>query len=218
MERNNGGDVFIDELRMELMYPRLWRRHKTNDRPTTSKTGHSRMQIAEYGFSTGQVSKQVINKALNDYLRVNDGVTIYSRRLVKQCNIYVRKKDRTGRDTNKTEAEDGPGNHDDLVIATGLAFIGYPDAALLSDDGLIPFRSDGPSTSNKSPIEVMADLAKVSQKADPSFLMPVTGVTELPKDDSIQAEVLRFAEQLGGIPIASEMPPTSIQKHTFGRR
>lgn len=222
VERNNGGDAFIDDLRMELMYPNLWRKKIINDKPTTTAK-KNRMKIAEYGFSTGQASKSQLNSALQNFFRADDeGIKVNSRRLLKQFQIYVRKKDRTGRDTMKTEAESGPGNFDDLVIAAGLAMIGLPDAVVTGSEGLMPFQpTQRLSYSDPVPqtqIEALSDAAKVKMGSDPMFLMPYTGLQELSKDDSIQAELARFTQQLGALPLASQMPTVTSRKHQFNLR
>jgi intein/homing endonuclease len=116
VERNNGGDTLIDSLRHDVMYPRVWRKKDINDkpRPMHSKLKQRPMKVSPYGFSTSAASKPTLNKFLLDFIRTNDeGYAIFSKRLLKQFQTYVRKRDRAGRDTMKTEAEDGAGNFDD---------------------------------------------------------------------------------------------------------
>jgi hypothetical protein len=207
IERNNGGDAFIDDMRYDLMYPNLWRKTDINDRPTRGQKRNS-IKVAEYGFYTGQASKPTLNKALIDYLQPEGGYKVYSRRLLKQLQIYVRKKDRAGRDTDKTEAEEGPGNHDDLVIGLGLACIGINDAATQISGGLIPFQES-----------MQGDLGIIEGqeshiKLDQTVLAPMGGFVEIPPDVSIPSEIIRFAEQLGALPTSIEnMPPVNRQKH-----
>ncbi|MCK9558805.1 MAG: hypothetical protein M0R50_12320, partial [Candidatus Cloacimonetes bacterium] len=166
------------------------------------------IQLADYGFYTGQASKPTLNKALVDYLQPDGGYKIYSHRLLKQLNIYVRKKDRAGRDTDKTEAEDGPGNHDDLVISLGLACIGINDAATQIVGGLIPFQE-----SMQTELGIQ-DNDKI--KLDPSILAPMSGFSEMSIDASISGEIIRFAEQLGALPIETQnLPPTANKKYTL---
>lgn len=206
IERNNGGDAFIDDMRYELMYPNLWRKKDINDRPSRSQRKNP-LKLAEYGFYTGQASKPTLNKALIDYLQPLGGYKIYSRRLLKQLQIYVRKKDRTGRDTDKTEAEEGPGNHDDLVIGFGLACIGTTDAASQSTGGLLPFQESMESgfRFTNNPI-----------KLDQSVLAPMSGIVEIPPDVSISGELIRFAEQLGAVPVSAQnMPPISNKRYSL---
>lgn len=139
IERNNGGDIFVEIMKDELRYPKLWRKIDVNDKPNAT----SRVLYGHYGFMTNMASKPALNKYLLNYLRADgEGVKIYSRRLHKQLSIYIRKKTKSGQDTNKTEAEDGPNNHDDLVMATGLAFAGFNDAINLDPTSLIPTRLD----------------------------------------------------------------------------
>jgi hypothetical protein len=208
IERNNGGDAFIDEMRYELMYPNLWRKKDINDRPTRGQKTNA-IKLAEYGFYTGQASKPTLNKALIDYLQQQGGYKIYSHRLIKQLNIYVRKKDRAGRDTDKTEAEEGPGNHDDLVISFGLACIGINDAASQVTGGLLPFQE-----SMQADFGVNNTTDDIRTKYDQSVLAPITGLVDLSADISISGEIVKFAEQLGALPISmSNMPPIANKKY-----
>ena len=221
VERNNGGDAFIDELRYELMYPNLWRKKDINDKPTATAR-QQKMQVAAYGFMTTMASKPKLHKCLLDNLRVDEtGWKIYSRRLVKQLNIYVRKRDKAGRDTNKTEAEDGPGNFDDLVIATGLSFIGIHDAISTGSSGLIPFMPATElhyTTPQESSVEdKLADLILRADGADAAFLMPMSSMETISPDMSVMAELQRFTQQVGAIPIAQSLPSVSVQKHGFGK-
>lgn len=216
VERNNGGDAFIDELRLDLMYPNLWRKVELNDKPNMSGRGN-KVKISEYGFSTGGTTKSVLNKALIDNFRMdNDGVIIYSKRLLKQFNIYVRKKDRAGHDTNKTEAEDGSGNFDDLVIASGLAMIGLPDALSFSGDTLlpgVPQLSDAMSTE-----DAMAGLANILKKNGSQVMVPFASVADEPIEESIQNEILKFATQLGALPMSVPLPASTHSKNPFQKR
>ena len=218
IERNNGGDAFIDDVRLDLMYPNLWRRKDVNDKPTRSRRDVS-IKFGEYGFFTSSASKPTINKALFDYLRPDsNGYKIYSRRLLKQANIYVRKKDRSGRDTNITEAEEGPGNHDDLVIAAGLAFLGINDAAGQSSHGLLPMTSESMPAFSAAYDQAGDDSSPQENYFDPHLLMPISGVTEVTLDVSIAAALERFTNQLGAAPMSRELPPTSTVKHQYFKR
>ena len=209
VERNNGGDAFIDDMRYDLMYPNLWRKHDINDKPTKVQRKNV-IKVAEYGFYTGQASKPTLNKALQDYLSIEGGYKVYSRRLLKQLQIYVRKKDRSGRDTDKTEAEEGPGNHDDLVMGLGLACIGINNAATQTTGGLIPFQE-----SMQTDLGI-PDNPNGLIKLDPTVLAPISGYTEMTPDASVSGEVLRFAEQLGALPIdIQNMPPVAHKKYTL---
>jgi hypothetical protein len=222
VERNNGGDAFIDELRYDLMYPSLWRKKDINDKPSATARRQN-IQVAAYGFMTTSSSKPKLNKTLIDNIRADEnGWKIYSRRLIKQLNIYVRKKDRAGNDTNKTEAESGPGNFDDLVIATGLSFIGISEAISSGSSGLVPFM---PATEllHTIPQELSVEdkitgLVEKASGADPAFLMPMTGIETISPDMSAMAELQRFTQQIGAIPIAQSMPSVSAQKHGFGKK
>src|SRR5690606_35925184 len=51
VERNNGGDGVIDELRIEYGYPNMWRRIKIPDKPGQAP------KLEPYGYFTTDVSK-----------------------------------------------------------------------------------------------------------------------------------------------------------------
>jgi len=207
IERNNGGDAFIDEMRLELMYPNLWRKKIIND---------GSVNYGEYGFMTTTASKPKLNKCLQDYLIVgsdestqpdtevkstHSGIVIRSSRLVKQAHIYVRKKDKLGRDTQKTEAEDGPGNFDDLVIATGLVLIAWQDGMTPAVSGLLPF--DGVSLLDRPPQP--NDTTGKPKRFDQNCLMPMGAMVDVPKDMSIMQELERFTKQIGALPTSNNI-------------
>jgi hypothetical protein len=226
VERNNGGDAFIDDLRTDLMYPNLWRKRTVNDKPTTSNsTRKNPLKIAEYGHYTGSSTKPNLNRLLVTHFREDDeGFTIYSKRLYKQMQIYVRKKDRAGKDTDKTEAESGPGNHDDLVMAGALALVGLNDVGINNTAGLLPFQPQPELSQNVAvpdqqpvvdPNETLGRLTAMASKSDPSFLAPMTLNQILPPDMSAQAEIQKFAKQLGGTPVAQDIPAVRNKRHTI---
>ncbi len=203
IERNNGGDAFIDELRLSLMYPNLWRKKTPQDKP--HKADGVKLKIAEYGFNTGGVSKEQLNQRLIDYIRADSAtVRLYSRRLYKQLQIYVRLKDRAGRDTGKTGAEEGPGNHDDLVIASGLAFVGWPDAIQADSSGLVPFQEQMRQEEYKPPETAEQLLSRCAALAGPNFVMPMPGAPSNLGPMGIMEELERFTRQIGGVPISPQ--------------
>lgn len=200
VERNNGGDIVIDSLRMDYMYPRLWRRLTVNDKPKSmSSSGTARsLQAKPYGFSTSSASKPTLNKLLLDYLseHENEGYQIYSRRLHKQLQTYVRKRDRLGRDTTKTEAEEGAGNFDDLVIAAALALLGVSDASNVQTGIISPFLSAsyGESPVTKSIVDLNNN----------NIFAPISVSPEKLEAESIQEQLDQYMLQLGAVPISEQ--------------
>jgi len=191
VERNNGGDMVIDDLNTEFNYPRLWRKSEFNGRTVT---------VGQYGFFTSSASKPALNKFLLDFIRDKDGegFRIYSRRLWKQLQIYVRKRDKAGRDTGKTEAETGVGNHDDLVMGTGLALVAVPDSYSVDATGSVPFTAQELSSLPADQMRLLARQKELIEKG--GVLMPMAhgggGDAEL----NAQEELMRFTTQLGGLP------------------
>lgn len=198
IERNNGGDAFIDEMRSDLAYPNLWRK---------KSVGLGAVRFGEYGFFTSGASKPVINKVLVDNIRSDEGgYKLYSRRLLNQLQIYVRKKDRAGKDTDKVGAEEGPGNHDDLVMALGLALVGAPDAMSDWSSGLMPI------SLQKAELAGLPTVSHVNI-TDPRLLMPLNVVPEPTRDDTTTANILNFANQLGALPVITSQVPVKPKKN-----
>ena len=231
IERNNGGDILIDELRYNVMYPRLWRRKEINDKPQP-QGGRSRskrarpLKVGSYGFSTSGASKPTLNQFLLNCIRDNsdDGYRIYSKRLLKQFHTYVRKRDRLGHDTAKTEAEEGAGNFDDLVIATALGLLAASDTFIVDSGNLTPY---GPNTSSfksqKGPI-ILSDSQTASLQQDwsskggPSLLMPIALAPDDFPETAARRVVDEYALQLGGIPISQGVPLVTPSKFFYERQ
>lgn len=227
VERNNGGDTLIDSLRYDVMYPRIWRKKDINDKPRPAKASNTQraLKVAPYGFSTSVASKPILNKFLIDYLLDDEenGYKIYSRRLLKQLQTYVRKRDRTGRDTNRTEAEEGAGNYDDLVIACALALLGTADAFMVDSSNLTPVGSGGTFNAQSGPI-ILSDEEQVSrqkiytEQGGASLLMPMTMSPEEIPEISVQRHLDAYTLQLGGIPINQGKPIVTPPKFFYQRK
>jgi hypothetical protein len=180
--------------------------------------------VGSYGFSTTMASKPTINQFLLNYIRDNsdEGYTIYSHRLLKQLHTYVRKRDRLGHDTSKTEAEEGVGNHDDLVIATGLALIGTADGFIVDAGNLTPFggqqtfkESSGPSImSDGKNVDVQSDWAS---KGGAALMMPMSLAPDDLPEVAAQRLVDNYTVQLGGIPISQGKPIVTPSKYFYQR-
>lgn len=211
VERNNGGDIIIDELRYTMMYPRLWRRKDLNDSPRMGRSRRPRaLKVSPYGFSTTQSSKQTLNQyLLNNIREDDDGIAIYSRRLMKQLQVYVRKRDRLGQDTSRTEAEEG---HDDLVMAFALALVGAGDSFIADSGDLLPFKFGGDS----GPVDSQDDdnsMLEIMSRGGTQILAPITVTAD--NTPSMDAEQLmaKFAAQLGGLPADSNQQTVVPRKY-----
>lgn len=227
VERNNGGDILIDLLRDDMMYPRLWRKMTLNDKPRAPGASNKArpVQVQPYGFSTSVASKPAMNKFLLDFIRDKDGegFAIYSKRLYKQFQTYVRKRDRMGHDTNKTEAEEGAGNYDDLVISCGLALIGTGDASVVDSANLIPFGGGENFTSQSGPVVLGDQVRSQSQgefitQGGPGLLMPMALAPEEVPEISAQRQVDAFTLQLGGVPMSNDGPTVVPPKFFYERK
>lgn len=228
VERNNGGDIVIDSLRYDVMYPRLWRKKDINDKPTPTKGTKRRqraLKVSPYGYNTSNASKAILNKYLQDCLRAdtNDTWFIYSKRLYKQLQIYVRKRDRAGRDTGRTEAEDGAGNFDDLVMGTALALVGTGDGFILDSSNMMPTNGSidfkamtGPTIYSDS---AMAEFQKsLLEQGGTTLLMPMAlSPDEYP--DVVASRVIdSYALQLGAVPVSSGKPIIQPKDYFYTRK
>lgn len=134
IERNNGGDGVIDELRLEYGYPNLWRRIVHPDKV------NAEAKIEPAGFFTNELSKIALNKLLINLVGAEQGIIIKSSRLHEQLCTYINHRDKSGRITGKTGAE--VGCHDDNVSALGIclyAMVSNPDP---SKSIVLPFKID----------------------------------------------------------------------------
>lgn len=236
VELNNGGDIVIHMLRNEVLYPNVWRRKEVNDTPRVTGGGKPRaLKVGAYGHNTNQQSKQSLNKLLIDFIRPDDsGYIILSSRLLGQLEKYIRKRDRVGRDTGRTEAEEGAGNFDDLVMACGLAFVGSNDAINVDVTGMAPVTQD---IGQLQPINIMSDanapspvvvkktddgmgdrLSSFAMHGGPGMLAPfIMAPDELP-DESAKRAIEEYALQIGGIPASEGKPIVTPNKYYFEKR
>jgi hypothetical protein len=142
--------------------------------------------------------------------------------LHKQLQTYVRKRDRLGRDTNKTEAEEGAGNYDDLVIACALALVGTGDAGVSDSSNLIPFGGNQTFASQKGPI-ILSDGQRVVQQKEyieqggPNLMMPMTLAPDEIPEISAQRQLDAYTLQLGGIPMGDGKPTVVPPKFYYER-
>ena len=175
-------------------------------------------------FSTSVASKPILNKYLIDFIRdkEDDGYKIYSKRLLKQIQTYVRKRDRVGRDTNKTEAEEGSGNFDDLVIATALALVGSGDAMVADSANLMPFGGNTDFKSQTGPTiysnQQSAEMQKeMMESAGPALLAPMSLAPDEFPEVSAQRQLDAYAMQLGAIPVGQGKPLVTPPKWFHSR-
>lgn len=201
VESTGIGKTICQELNNELMYQNLYRRPKKDAFNKASKYG-------DVGFNTGPSTKPFLVKALCDNIGA-ERMLIKSNRLVKELTIYVHLKN------SKTGAEPGKGNNDDLVMATGLAFVGMNLATMQDMTGLVPVRSMEVKPESHDAAATVSQLQQVVQAGGPSVLLPVLKTDDDAKAPmSIAQELGNFAKQLGGIPIdKGKMSTVNPQKH-----
>lgn len=218
IERNNGGDNLIDTMRHTFQYPKIWRKKDINDRPNMSG-GQRALKIDQYGFFTSIASKPTLNRLLLDYLRDNadEGYKVYSRRLLKQLNTYVRKRDKSGRDTGQTEAEEGANNYDDLVIAFALALVGVSDFFGSNDGPGAPVLAVSDFTSMSGPLVLDdSEMVRYHQALIDKTNNPYIPFISTPDDThelSIQRQLDNFTYQMGAIPMTQSGPVITPPKY-----
>ena len=123
----------------------------------------------------------------------------------------MRKRDRIGRDTNRTEAEDGAGNFDDLVMAAALALVALSDNLQVDATNLMPTGSNSSYKSQTGPmiltdagmLEVQEDL---SEKGGSQLLMPMSLSPDDVPELAAQRVIDAYTVQLGGIPMSGAKP------------
>jgi len=134
VERNNGGDGVIDELRLEYGYPNLWRRIRIPDKAGVKP------KLDPYGHFTTDISKIGLNKMMINLLGRPECVKVYSSRLHDQLCTYINHRDRGGRPTGKTGAE--VGCHDDLCLGAGLGLVALVSNPDPNKSKVLPFKID----------------------------------------------------------------------------
>lgn len=209
VERNNGGDLFIDDLRDDCAYPRVWRKVENIQKPGSTSTRYH-----EYGYFTVDSTKFALNRALIDHVREdNNGVITLSSRLYKQLATYVRHRDRSGRDTGKTGAQHG--SFDDLVMAFAMALIGLEDAHSHNEAGLVPLVTDLTMV-DTPPAVVIADTAnKFLEKGGRGLVAPMMAQVDDSPELNIMYELNKYAQQIGSLPISEANTFVKQKKYNF---
>lgn len=164
------GYAVIQELRDRLQYPNLWREIR------------GQHQVKDYGYVLSPQGKAILNKSL--IAAVGMDLIIHSHRLFKQITTYVHLK------ANKTGAEPGIGNYDDLVLALGCAMVAVE--SVVGGDPMMFVESDGTGPVLTDPTLVVEQVLAGSRDA---MLPLVSGGEDLPP---VENELLKFTQQLTG--------------------
>ena len=134
-ERTGLGSSFCQDLNNMVCYPNLYRQEMV----TAKKT-----KFGKVGFPTSPSTKPTLNKTMLDFLvpsaeweagEAEDSgcFKIRSTRLKKEFEIYVNLS------PQKTGAEPGTGNHDDLVISSALGLLGINQSISHGSSTLTPY-------------------------------------------------------------------------------
>jgi hypothetical protein len=215
VENTGIGKATCQELYEDLSYPNMYRSRR--------KRSDLKFKMGVLGYSTTGQSKSLIDKALIDGLGEGEGtITTKSSRLYKEAMIYVRLTN------NKTGAEPGKGNNDDLIIAMGLALVGAPDIIRVSGQTLIPYHNASAPIVQPNLIDrdnMLAEHNRLSRMGGGrDLLLPILNSSEsrMPGGQKISEEVTKFTQQLGGITLDSKgvrtkrkMSTVKVQKHTL---
>jgi hypothetical protein len=195
-ERTGMGVTVCQDLE-ELGYPSIFRR---NMLPSASDKSAATQNRGAIGYNTTGVGKPIVNKAMIDNLG-DGGFKIKSHRLVLQAETYVHKG------ASKTEAEEG--SNDDLIISSGLAFVGINMAMSRQNSTLLPFTARinfgaGPK-----------DDSEPVKTHDFTAICPI-GTSAQPDPKLTQeAELIKFTQSLIAPITDSSMKPVTHRKHTL---
>jgi hypothetical protein len=189
VERNSIGISVIQELDQDLSYPNLFREVKTSSRLKKTR--------GKYGFHTSNMTKPELNAAMINLIG-EDGYTIKSMRLKHEADIYVHKS------KTRTEAEEGVGNTDDLIIAAALGLYAIPEAMKMASSQLLPYHSTGFAPElrdpNKSWEERHKDMiSKHASGAGKGLLAPLSINSEESNiSEKIKDHMQKFIIDIGG--------------------
>lgn len=194
VERDAWGSSVIQRLNIELCYPNIYRHVK--ERINLTKVNE------RYGFPATVVGKTDRDTNMVQCLGEHGGFMTRSERLVREAEIYIHLN------ASRTGAEPGPGNHDDLITACGLALIGIKRARQMNNQFLIPI--DGRSMQDlfeNMPAVIDPNAPSIQTIGGKDCLAPMPHrVQGAPSGDmaaQIAAEIMRFAGQLGAMPTHS---------------
>lgn len=217
-ERTGIGAALCQDLERKLCYPNLYRQEMA-----TAKM----MRYGKIGYPTTGNSKPALNKALLDHLvpdqewSMNDPKAdagcfkVRSNRLKKELEIYV---NLTG---NKTGAEPGAGNHDDLVIAAALGLMGINQSIAHSGSTLTPYNDTSAggisNTSATGPQMKLPGLQDITTQA----MIPVMSGRDNMSASTPENDVKNFIMQLGGVfsdsDLREKLPQVKQKKHNLKR-
>ena len=195
VERNNGGDGVIDELRLEYGYPNLWRRVTHPDK-VNSKT-----KIEPAGFYTNDLSKIALNKLLMNLVGMPQGIIIKSSRLHEQLCTYINIRDRSGRSTGRTGAENGC--HDDTVMSLGIGLVALCSNPDPTKSIVLPFKID-------LDFVITETIDPDVEQFDPQLIPPVNNYVD--PENTGGDNLLMFTQSLYGIP---KTPPIVVQRKIY---
>lgn len=193
-ERTGMGVTVCQDLE-DLAYPNIFRK---NMMPSASKKSLTNQNKGPIGYNTTGIGKPIIDKALIDKLG-DSGFRIKSHRLVTQAETYVHLS------ANKTGAEKGTMN-DDLVVASGLAFVGVNLAVSRENCSLLPFTSASMNFSKPS------DDQEPITTHDFNALNPI-GTNDTPMSEQTkEEEIRRFSNSLIVPMTDRQMKPVTKKK------
>ncbi len=197
VERNNGGDGVIDELRLEYAYPNLWRRVVHPDKV------NAEAKIEPAGHFTNEISKIELNKLLINLVGTESSIIIKSSRLHEQLCTYIKHRDKSGRITGKTGAEHGC--YDDLVMALAIclkAMISNPDP---QKSIVLPFKIDFDSP----PQEIEQEQNSIHQY-DPRLIAPIGDNFD---ESVVESNLQVFTQSLNKVTYDQIKPVVSRKKY-----
>jgi len=198
-ERTGMGITVCQDLE-DMAYPNIFRK---NMLPTAANKALANQFSGPIGYNTTGVGKPIINKALIDNLG-EGGYKVKSHRLIIQAETYIHLG------PNRTGAEKGSMN-DDLMIASGLAFVGINMSICAENSAMVPFSSLKASMNFGAP-DPNIDVAKTT---DYRAMFPMGVGKGQTIQETQEQEIQRFAQSLM-VPVTdSQLPSVVVKKRIF---
>ena len=160
--------------------------------------GPSGKPTKKVGFATTPIYKPLLNKALIDYVG-EEGVAIYGDRLSEQLQSYIH--------LGQSKTGHTEGAHSDIVIAFALALVGIEHAIQSDHTSLSPRHiSSMNQVSEPNLINNSLRAQSLLTMGGMHAMMPI--IYKSPGQDKIltvEQELMKFTQQLGGLPIGSKV-------------
>ena len=162
---------------------------------------NSKTKIEPAGFYTNDLSKIALNKLLMNLVGMPQGIIIKSSRLHEQLCTYINIRDRSGRSTGRTGAENGC--HDDTVMSLGIGLVALCSNPDPTKSIVLPFKID-------LDFVITETIDPDVEQFDPQLIPPVNNYVD--PENTGGDNLLMFTQSLYGIP---KTPPIVVQRKIY---